>query len=129
MSKPTKTEITYKVRFNLGKGKNYMKWKIQSGREAKYYDPAEWNLFMSGCILKNQRSTAEKIHAGANKSVCAWILCEHVFLGKNIDLPEGGERLRYNPRVQPNWMAGEEVVDNQRYDAVWTDGRQVFGKK
>ena len=125
----TTKEPRIKVRFNLGRGKNYMKWKIQCGNQSEYYSPDEWNLFMSGCTLKNHKKTAEKIHQGAEKTVCAWILCDHIFLGKNCALPEGGTQLRYNPRVQPNWLADGEVVDGQDYDAVWSDGRRLYGKK
>lgn len=37
-----------KVRFNLGRGVNYMKWKIQYPDKIKYYDPEKYHL-----ILKN----------------------------------------------------------------------------
>ena len=122
-------EPQYKVRFNLGRGKNYMKWKIECAGESAYYDPAEWNLFLSGCTLKNNKSAARKIFAGENKNVCAWIMCDHVFLGKNYELPQEGVQLKYNPRVQPNWTADEANVDNEKYDAIWSDGRKLFGKK
>lgn len=117
-----------KVRFNLGKGKNYMKWKIEADGRSEYYSPDEYNLFMYGCQLKNQRATANKIHQGANKSVCAWILCDNIFLGQNVELPEANTRLTYNPRVRPNWMAGEAVADNANFDSIWSDGRKLFTK-
>lgn len=120
-----------KVRFNLGKGKNYMKWKVQCGNQSEYYSPEEYNLFLYGCQLKNHKKTANKIHAGADKSVCAWILCDNIFLGQNVELPTGGTQLKYNPRLQPNWVAGTagEVVDDQVYDHIWSDGRKLFGIK
>ena len=65
-----------KVRFNLGKGKNYMKWKLQFPTHSEYYSPSEYNLAMFGCTLKNSKTTAKKIHDGAHKTVCAWILCD-----------------------------------------------------
>ena len=117
-----------KVRFNLGKGENYMKWKIEADGRSEYYSPDEYNLFMYGCQLKNQRATANKIHQGANKSVCAWILCDNIFLGQNVELPEANTRLTYNPRVRPNWMAGEVVADNANFDSIWSDGRKLFTK-
>ena len=118
-----------KVRFNLGRGKNYMKWKLQFPTHSEYYSPDEFNLFMYGCQLKNYKKTAEKIHAGADKTVCAWILCDQVFLGQNVKLPAGGTQVKYNPRVQPNWLAGEAVVDNESFDSIWSDGRKLFAKK
>jgi hypothetical protein len=117
-----------KVRFNLGKGKNFMKWKIEADGKSEYYCPNEYNLYMYGCQLKNQRSTAEKIHQGANKSVCAWILCDTIMLAQNVELPEANTRLTYNPRVRPNWMAGDVLADNATFDSIWSDGRKLFTK-
>ena len=97
-----------KVRFNLGRGENYMKWKIQypSG-EVAYYHPTGVQLRMTGCQLKNNKSAAQKIFRGeTNKVVCAWILCDHIQVKfscfEQHDL--GNPRLKYNPRVAPNWM-------------------------
>ena len=67
-----------KVRFNLGRGKNYMKWKIQSKSGVEYHYPADVQLIMKGCQLKNNRKTAEKIFNGENKDVCAWVLCDSI---------------------------------------------------
>ena len=37
----------YKVRFNLGKGENFMKWKVTSPEgHVDYYDPNEHTLIM-----------------------------------------------------------------------------------
>lgn len=118
-----------KVRFNLGRGKNYMKWKVEYGKTSEYYSPDEYNLFLYGCQLKNSRKTADKIHQGANKSVCAWVLCDTILLGKNIELPEATTRLTYNPRVQPNWLAGAAVADDQHFEQIWSDGRKLFTNK
>ena len=115
-----------KVRFNLGRGENYMKWKVQYGNTSEYYSPEEYNLYMHGCQLKNQKSTAQKIHDGADKSVCAWILCDTIFLTQNVKLPEAKVRLTYNPRVRPNWMAGDDVADNAKFESIWSDGRKLF---
>lgn len=117
-----------KVRFNLGKGKNFMKWKVEADGTSEYYSPDEYTLYMYGCQLKNQRSTAEKIHQGANKSVCAWILCDTILLGQNVTLPEANTRITYNPRVRPNWMAGDVLADNATFDSIWSDGRKLFTK-
>ncbi len=118
-----------KVRFNLGKGKNYKMWKLEFPTHSEYYSPEEYTVFMYGCQLKNHKKTAEKINQGADKSVCAWILCDQVFLGQNVKLPTGGTSLKYNPRKQPNWLAGDVVVDNEHFDSIWSEGRNLFGKK
>ena len=121
-------EVKIKVRFNLGRGKNYMKWKVEYNGKSEYYSPDEYNLFLYGCQLKNSRKTADKIHQGANKSVCAWVLCDTILLGKNVALPEGNTRLTYNPRVQPNWLAGAAVADDLHFEQIWSDGRKLFTK-
>ena len=75
-----------KVRFNLGKGKNYMKWKIQdSNNNISYVSPDDTNLLMFNCQVKNNRKTAEKILNGEHKTVCAWILCDEInFVDKDV---------------------------------------------
>ena len=118
-----------KVRFNLGKGKNYMKWKLQFPTHSEYYSPSEYNLAMFGCTLKNSKSTANKIHAGAHKTVCAWILCEEVFLTQNIELPEVEAELKYNPRIRPNWLAGDADADNASFDKIYSQGKRLFSVK
>lgn len=97
-----------KVRFNLGKGPNYMKWKIQYPTGAvEYASPTSTQLVMKGCTLKNSKKTAERIYNGQHKTVCAWILCD------SIEVKYGGfepydtyncPTLKYNPRVEPNWV-------------------------
>ncbi len=103
-----------KVRFNLSAGKNYMKWKVEyPDRKPEYYDPNEFQLVLGGCLLKNHKKTAEKIHQGANKTVCAWVLCDHITIHKAgaVEITENCYQIKYNPRVRPNWMWGEEVMD------------------
>ena len=105
-----------KVRFNLGRGKNYMKWKIQypSGT-TEYYNPTEVQLIMNDCQLKNSRITAEKIFNGQHKVVCAWVLCDSVMVKKmNFTAYDtmNRKRVQYNPRVKPYWtLDGDGNMD------------------
>lgn len=102
-----------KVRFNLGRGPNYMKWKIQYPTgESLYYHPTGVQLVLRGCVLKNSKSTAEKIFRGeSNKTVCAWILCDDIDVITSgftqHDSDPGNIRLSYNPRKNPYWVIGE----------------------
>lgn len=110
-----------KVRFNLGKGVNYMKWKIQyPNGNVEYHRPADVQLVMKNCQLRNHKKTAQKIFDGANKTVCAWVLCEEIEIRfKNFakwDLI--CERIKYNPRVQPNWLLNDVIVDNQSVEVI-----------
>jgi len=124
-----------KVRFNLGRGPNYMKWKIQypSG-EVEYCSPDSTQLVMSGCTLKNNRRTAEKIMSGQHKTVCAWILCDSIDV--RFDKFEPYERysmcvrLKYNPRVKPNWMYDDRIdADNLKFIEIGTVGGKLFVTK
>lgn len=113
-----------KVRFNLGRGNNYMKWKIQypDGR-VEYVSPEETNLLLNKCIVKNNKKIAKKIFDGANKTVCAWILCESVGFTKiNYKLTP----LSYNPRAAPNWMSDGKIVDEKYFETITTINRKLF---
>lgn len=102
-----------KVRFNLGKGKNYMKWKVQHpDGSSQYYNPNEFQLVMSDCTFKNHKSTAQKIFDGAHKTVCAWILCKDIVIRSTDFIKDESRRVRYNPRVQPNWIFDGQIMDN-----------------
>ena len=116
-----------KVRFNLGLGKNYMKWKIEiPGFSPIYLDPGMTQLKMEECTVKNQRKTAEKIFQGAHKTVCAWILCDRILIDTPGTYPVGNTQLSYNPRVQPNWLCAHEIVDNHVYNNITTNGKNLF---
>jgi len=110
-----------KVRFNLGRGKNYMKWKIQHpDGKIEYHSPTEVQLLMHDCILKNYKSVSQKIFEGGEKVVCAWVLCKSLAIKKS-DFIQGdldGERIRYNPRVTPNWILDGENVDGMSVDKL-----------
>jgi hypothetical protein len=110
-----------KVRFNLGRGKNYMKWKIQHpDGKIEYHSPTEVQLLMHDCILKNYKSVSQKIFEGGEKVVCAWVLCKSLAIKKSdfIQVDLIGERVRYNPRVTPNWMLNDTNVDGMSVDKL-----------
>jgi hypothetical protein len=110
-----------KVRFNLGRGKNYMKWKIQHpDGKIEYHSPTEVQLLMHDCVLKNYKSVSQKIFEGGEKVVCAWVLCKSLAIKKS-EFIQGdlvGERIRYNPRVTPHWMLNDSNVDGMSVDKL-----------
>ena len=113
---------TIKVRFNLGKGKNYMKWKIESKSGVEYHSPDDVTLVMKNCLLKNSRKIAEKIFNGENKTVCAWIVCDSIsIINKNEDIsvPSFLKLLSYNPRKKPFWTNNKnEDLDNKTAETI-----------
>jgi hypothetical protein len=122
----------YKVRFNLGRGENFMKWKVTSPNgDVEYYSPDHNTLVMNGCKLRNSPATAQKIHDGANKTVCAWIDADHVSIHKPWDcqlLWSVDKELRFNPRDQPHWSYAGDIrnIDNQDVDLIITQGRRLW---
>lgn len=120
-----------KVRFNLGAGVNFMKWKIERPDGViSYHSPEDVQLIMNGCVLKNQKSTALKIFNGSNKTVCSWILCESIEIltnGVSTHLQDS-ERVSYNPRVSPNWIYRGSIADGMRFDKLITSGNKVYLK-
>lgn len=118
---------SHKVRFNLGKGKNYMKWKVTfNDGQIVYYNPEEVQLVMNDCVFKNHKSTAQKIFDGANKTVCAWILCKDIKIYTGQPYKDESRRVRYNPRVQPNWVMDGHIMDNDGFPQLHTIDRRVF---
>ena len=119
------------LRFNLGKGERYMKWKLtRSDGTIQYLDPDHYVILMYYIRLRNRRSTADKIFKGANKTVCAWVEARNVkVISKEDSRWKESERhlVSYNPRVAPHWRNHEgENIDNHSFSFGSTDGKQVF---
>jgi hypothetical protein len=115
-----------KVRFNLGRGDNYRKWKIEfpDDRKPIFLDPWKTQLILKDAILRNRKKSAEKIHSGANKYVCAWVDCSDVLVGK-FEVDEDSE-VKYNPRVLPYWVEDGKDVDGKSYDTLITKENKIF---
>ena len=117
-----------KVRFNLSRGKNYMKWKIAyPDGNIEYLDPNKVDLLMKKCKLRNSQKTAQKIFDGENKTVCAWILCDDLVISENPKEPlEENGRLRYNPRLKPNWDFRDVNVDGKQFNVIESRGSKLY---
>ena len=117
-----------KVRFNLGRGANYMKWKVQYPNGlVEYHNPSETQLILKGCQLRNHKGIAKKIFDGANKTVCAWVLCNEIeiikltttnYLKTFLKFDLMFDRIKYNPRVKPNWVLNDNIVDNEFINSI-----------
>ena len=117
-----------KVRFNLSRGKNYMKWKIvYPDSTIEYLSPDEVSLIMMKCKLSNNAKQAEKIFQGESKTVCAWVLCEEM---KITGVPQKDiietSRLRYNPRIKPCWDYQEVNSDGKEFDRIESRGNRLY---
>ena len=117
-----------RVRFNLARGKNYMKWKIEyPNKTVEYHDVKEVQLVMRNCKLKNYRNVAEKIYKGANKEVCAWVLCDDLLIKQGDFLKnEGYDRVRYNPREIPHWVYKDELADGVSFQTIISIGFGLY---
>lgn len=108
-----------KVRFNLARGINYMKFKVEypDGRK-EYYSPTDYQLVMSNTTLKNHKKVAQKIFEGGEKVVCAWVLCEVIEIRTENFITDSSKKIKYNPRVQPNWILDGKNVDGHKFDRI-----------
>lgn len=114
-----------RVRFNLGSGPRYKKWKIEwPDKRVDYLEPAHVSLVMRDCYLRNRPLSAQKIFDGHQKFVCAWIECESLEVKDPVSV--SGPELKYNPRVQPNWCLDGINVDGTHYNELITNNRAVF---
>lgn len=115
------------VRFNLGRGKNYMKWKIETKDESVYIDPYSYSLMMVNATLKNNNNVAKKIKEGANKSVCSWIKCDEVILDPMSECCSLKSTISYNPKLLPYWRDEEgNDIDGLNYNILITINKQIF---
>jgi hypothetical protein len=126
------TNKRYKVRFNLGRGENYMKWKVVDPKGVtSYYFPTGVQLRMTGCTLKNNKAAAKRIYRGeSNKVVCAWVLCEKMDLVTEEFAQPVTNRLKFNPRTAPNWQLeqGEHILnaDDEYFNEITTVDYRLY---
>jgi len=117
------------VRFNLGAGENYKKWKVTSPKgNVQYVEPNDVTIFMEGCKLINQKATANKIFEGEHKSVCAWVEADDVIVYHKYpdDFLVIGDEVKYSPRVTPNWVYNDEDADKKEFSDLVTKGREIY---
>jgi|LakMenEpi03Aug12_release.lakeMendotaPanAssembly.Ray.scaffolds.fasta_scaffold00928_52 hypothetical protein len=116
-----------KVRFNLGKGINYKKWKISYPEKTEYLDPINFSFLMLNCQVKNNRKTADKIFNGANKSVCSWILCDDlIFIKNGCVFFDTANEIKYNPKTFPFWNYKNENVDGICFESIVSCGKNLY---
>jgi hypothetical protein len=116
-----------RVRFHLGAGAHFMHWQItHHDGSVTYHDPDACTLTIWQGRLRNQPAAAARIHAGANKTVCAWIEAERVDVDPGVSGVMGGAHASYNPRVAPHWVINGQNSDGRRFPVLTTAGSRVF---
>ena len=119
----------YKVRFHLARGANFMKWQVTDPEGNRdYLDPTDGTLALFGCTLRVHPSAARKIHGGANKSVCAWIECEHLQVSSRIvPMTIFDTRISFNPKKSPHWLSDDgNKKDGDFIPLIVTNDRDLF---
>lgn len=114
----------YKLRFHLGQGAHFMMWQLKNRDEISYFSPEEVTIRAYNVTLRNAPKVAAKIHAGAHKSVCAWLDCEFIDISP-VEKIEALQltQLSFNPRIFPHWTIPGKTC---QYNLPWNlDGRFV----
>tara|TARA_E500000318_G_C3564280_1_gene214944 strand:+ start:1338 stop:1757 length:420 start_codon:yes stop_codon:yes gene_type:complete len=122
--------MTTKVRFHLGRGPNYQRWQVRFGdNPPEYFDPEDVILKMHNAVLRNQRGTAEKILNGENKTVCAWVECDHLEVrprGQHY-IPGAKQFCHYNPKRRAHWFNNNrQDIDNTKHELLATFGKLII---
>lgn len=126
-----KSKDKMSIRFNLGRGDNYMKWKIITKHPSKniYLDPNDCILLLINCKLHNNREQANIIFEGASKRVCAWVECDDIRVVGRINEDCYGGEIMYNPRVAPYWRDSENNdLDGSTISNMITLGNKLYEK-
>jgi hypothetical protein len=106
-----------------------MKWKIENLENGKiiHIDPKERTLIIHNATLTNKQNSAKKIHDGANKFPCAYIVAENVEIKSRYGEYHGElEQIKFNPRENPFWSLKGENIDSTQYKKIITIGKGVF---
>jgi len=117
----------FKIRFHLGQGENYMKWRIEDTdtKNVSFFEPTNFRATIYDGKLYNQKSAAKKINNGANKTVCAWIMAKDF----KLSLDDDGiykDEIKYNPRTIPNWVnSSGENIDKKEYKIMYILNKKI----
>lgn len=104
-----------------------MKWRIlRPDGSVEFLEPAKVQLIMTSCTFKNSKQAADKIFNGANKTVCAWVLCDELRIETPDKIVDTSLRAHYNPRVAPNWTVLGRDVDDGSTGRLHTIGSRIY---
>ena len=118
----------FKIRFHLGQGENYMKWRVEdvTTKNVWFFEPSEFDAVIINAKLYNQKSAANKINQGSNKTVCAWIMAEDVVMYSTENIWMKGQ-VSYNPRLMPHWIDNNgNNADKLEFERMQIVERKIF---
>ncbi len=117
----------YKIRFNLGRGENYKKWKVTNPDNSYTIYDLDKQLLLVDAKLKNNVNSATKIFNGHNKFVCAWIEAEEIKVIDKVIINNNFKQLMYNPRIKPFWFDNyNNNIDNKRFSKLITLDNKIY---
>jgi hypothetical protein len=115
------------IRFNLAKGKNYLKWRIKfPNKKVLFLEPEKVQIILINSILINHKKTALKIYQGSYKTPCAWIFCDDIKVLKENLLKPNENSVKYNPKIQPNWLLNNKIIDNQTFQIIFSFNKKLY---
>lgn len=100
-----------KIRYHLQNGIHKNHWQIKNifNNSIIYLDPKDQVIRLSDSVLKNKRSTADKIYCGNFKTVCSWVeFKDSKKLKKNYRPTKPVVKINYNPKKMPYWNACDD---------------------
>ena len=115
----------YAIRRDLKKGKTFGHWQISNcptrsklGKAIEYIDGEKFSLILKECYLHNSVATAKRIHSGAYRERCAWIVCDSYEVVPIKDIK--GIEVSYNPKNSPHYICEEENIDKTEHKIIQT---------
>lgn len=131
------------IRRDLKKGKTFGHWQVSEcktrsklGKSIEYIDGTKYSLILKGCYLHNSVATAKKIHNGAYRERCAWIVCESYQVVPRIDIIKhrflqkppkiNGTEVSYNPKKSPHYLCESVNVDKTKQNLIQTQNYKMY---
>ena len=111
-----------KIRYHLQNGIHKNHWQIKNifNNSIIYLDPKNQVIRLTDSVLKNKRSTADKIYCGKTKTVCSWVqFRDSKQLKKDYRPKKQLVKINYNPKKTPYWNAQDDLKRRYDLDECW----------
>jgi len=127
----------FAIRRDLKKGPTYGHWQISEcktrsklGKAIEYIDGTKYSLLLDECYLHNSVATAKRVHEGAYRERCGWIVCKSYKIVPNEEnlshvqacCPE----VSYNPKKSPHYLCDGVNVDKTEHELIQTVNYQLY---